>query len=199
MCISTAGSPGISTMKNNLPDALKETLKKFLVPALTCRYLLRVCIVAALAFLFFKFICRPAWTNGESMLPTFREREFLFCWQPAFWFSVPERGDVVIIRMAGGNVFLLKRVVALAGETVEFRQGELLVDGKALREEWAALTPCDWNLPPRTVEDGFVYVVGDNRSMPISQHEFGQVELKRISGKPVTCKKHNTPLGPPGK
>ncbi|MFA6930414.1 MAG: signal peptidase I [Lentisphaeria bacterium] len=175
-------------MKNKFQSFLAGALKRFLLPRVNRSYLLRIIILAVLSFLFFKFICRPAWTNGGSMLPTYQEREFLFYWQPAFWFSTPKRGDVVVIRFVGANILLLKRVVALAGESVEFRQGTLLVNGQALQEEWNTLTPCDWELPPRSVEKGKVYVVGDNRSMPIEQHEFGQVSLKRVRGKPIKFK-----------
>ena len=176
-------------MMKNDQQPITVMLKRFLLPALNRYYLLRVVAVAFLAFLFFRYICRPAWTNGESMLPTYQEREFLFYWQPTYWFSAPKRGDVVIIRMAGNSIFLLKRVVALTGETVEFREGILLINGEPLQDEWTSLTPCDWNLEPRTVAENCVYVVGDNRSMPIEQHEFGQVELRRISGKPISFKK----------
>lgn len=175
-------------MKND-QQPMTAMFKRFLFPNLNRWYLLRVAVLAAMAFLFFRFICRPAWTNGESMLPTYQEREFLFYWQPAYWFAKPKRGDVVVIRMAGNHIFLLKRVVAHAGETIEFRDGKLLINGTPSQEEWAALTPCDWNLEPRNVAENCVYVVGDNRSMPSSQHEFGQVELKRISGKPISFKK----------
>jgi signal peptidase I len=172
-------------MKNDQRH-LANALKRFLLPSLNSHYLLRVAVLACLAFLFFKYICRPAWTNGESMLPTYKEKEFLFYWQPAYWFSTAKRGDVVVIRMAGNHLFLLKRVVAVAGETVEFKEGKLLVNGKPVEEKWAALTSCDWELEARRVAENSVYVVGDNRSMPIEQHEFGQVEVKRIIGKPVS-------------
>jgi len=176
-------------MKKNDQHPIKAMLRRFLLPTLDRSYLLRVAVLTTLVFLFFRYICRPAWINGESMLPTYQQRALLFYWQPAYWFSTPKRGDVVVIRMAGNNVFLLKRVVALAGETVEFRDGTLLLDGEVLQDAWASLTPCDWNLEPRTVAENCVYVVGDNRSMPIEQHEFGQVELRRISGTPISSKK----------
>lgn len=165
------------------------SLRRFLLPSLNRFYLLRVAVLAGTSFLFFYYICRPAWTNGESMLPTYKEKEFLFYWQPAYWFFQPKRGDVVIIHMAGNNFFLLKRVVAIAGETVEFRNGTLLVDGKPRHEKWASLTPCQWNLDERVVEKKCVYVVGDNRAMPLEQHEFGQVEIKKITGKAISYKK----------
>jgi signal peptidase I len=81
-------------------------------------------------------------------------------------------------------VILLKRVVAVAGESVEFREGRLFVDGRGVDEPYVQ-GPCDWKLPPRRVEKGQIYVVGDNRSMPIEGHDFGQTSLRRVVGTPL--------------
>lgn len=91
---------------------------------------------------------------------------------------------MVLVRFAGKNVMLLKRVVALEGETVEFRDGKLFVDGIELDEPYARY-PCNWDLSPRQVKRGFVYVVGDNRNVPMEQHNFGQASLERILGVPL--------------
>ena len=79
---------------------------------------------------------------------------------------------------------LLKRVVAREGEQVEFRDGELFVDGKEIEEPYVRY-PCDWNLPTRQVEENHIYVVGDNRNMPIENHHFGQASKSRIMGVPL--------------
>jgi signal peptidase I len=79
---------------------------------------------------------------------------------------------------------LLKRIIALEGERIEFRDGKLLVDGNKIDEPYVRY-PCDWNLPPRQVEQGSVYVVGDNRNMPIEDHLFGQTSINRIVGVPL--------------
>jgi signal peptidase I len=78
----------------------------------------------------------------------------------------------------------LKRVAGLPGDTVEFRKGALFVNGERQEEPWLRL-PCDWERKPQEVEPGFLFVVGDNRSMPIDQHEFGVVLRKRIFGGPL--------------
>ena len=156
--------------------------QRFLWPRFSRAYLARVLCVAALAFLFFKFLCAPMRINGASMEPTFHDDGFTFCWKPAW--REPRAGDVVMLRLAGDSVMLLKRIVAVAGETVEFRGGKLFVDGKRRAEPYIK-SGCDWALEPRTVEAGKVYVVGDNRGMGIDGHMFGQVERKRIVGRPV--------------
>jgi signal peptidase I len=79
---------------------------------------------------------------------------------------------------------LLKRVVALEGEWVEFRDGKLLINSKELDEPYLHY-PCNWNLSPRHVEVNCVYVVGDNRNMPMENHYFGQTPIRRIMGVPL--------------
>jgi signal peptidase I len=118
------------------------------------------------------------------MEPRYHDGEFNFCWRLRYAFSQPGRGDVVVVRLAGKKVMLLKRAVALAGDEVEFREGRLFVNGRQVEEPYVRY-PCDWELPPRRVEVGHVYLIGDNRSMPMEQHQFGQTSVNRIVGAPL--------------
>jgi signal peptidase I len=118
------------------------------------------------------------------MEPTYRDGSINFCWKLRYLFSEAKRCDVVAVRFAGNKVMLLKRVVAVAGEGIEFRNGKLFVDGKEMDEPYVRY-PCNWNLPLRKVEKDCVYVVGDNRNMPIENHLFGQAPMKRIIGGPL--------------
>ena len=79
---------------------------------------------------------------------------------------------------------LLKRVVGLEGDTVEFRSGELFINQEKLSEPYVTYS-CNWTLPPRKVKKGYLYVVGDNRNVPIHTHDFGQTPIKRILGAPL--------------
>jgi signal peptidase I len=79
---------------------------------------------------------------------------------------------------------LLKRILAVEGETLEFRRGQLYINGKPVPEPYVAM-PYDWNLGPRTVDSGHVYVVGDNRRVPMLTHAFGQTPISRILGTPL--------------
>ncbi len=66
------------------------------------------------------------------MEPTYRSRGINFCWRLRYLFSKPKRHDVVVVRFAGSKVMLLKRVVGLEGERVEFRDGKLFVNGSPI-------------------------------------------------------------------
>lgn len=161
-----------------------NTLKQFFFPKITRRYLLRVAVVTFTAFIVFKYIFIPFRIQGESMAPTYSTGSFNFCFALRYVFSGPAWPDVVTVELAGKRVMLLKRVLATEGQTVEFRAGRLLVDGRIVDEPYIYGSG-DWNIAPTTVKPGYVYVVGDNRSVPAERHVFGQTPVKRIAGAPL--------------
>jgi signal peptidase I len=163
---------------------VNSKIRQFFFPSITLKFLIRVSLVALLAYLFFGHLCIPFSIRGISMEPTYHNGGVNFCWRLRYLFSEPKRPDVVAVRFAGSKVMLLKRVVAREGEQVEFREGKLFVNGKEIEEPYVRY-PCDWNLLPRQVENDSIYVVGDNRSMPIENHHFGQASKSRVVGGPV--------------
>ncbi len=118
------------------------------------------------------------------MEPTYHDGSFAFCWSLSYLFSDVKRFDVVTVRFSGKKVMLLKRVIALAGDTVEFRDGILYVNDKEIQEDYVKFRN-PWNLQPRTVKPGHVYVLGDNRGTPMARHRFGQVQSRRIIGEVI--------------
>lgn len=164
--------------------SLQNKVRQFFFPSFTKAFLIRAGLVALFAYLFFGYLCIPFTIHGISMEPTYLNGGINFCWRLPILFWGPKRFDVVAVRFAGNRVMLLKRVVAQEGEQIEFRDGKLLIDGKKLEEPYVRY-PCDWNLAPRRVERDCVYVIGDNRNMPIENHHFGQVSKNRIIGIPL--------------
>jgi signal peptidase I len=162
----------------------KGPLFRFLFPVFSRRLLLRILLIALAAYLIFGYLCIPIILRGKSMEPTYPDGSVNFCWRLRYLFHPPERNDVVIIRLAGERIMLMKRVVALEGEWVEFRNGDLFVNNRKMDEPFAFCRK-NWNLSPRRVEAGCVYVVGDNRRTAIDQHNFGQTSLGRVIGGPL--------------
>lgn len=158
-------------------------LRDFVIPKLTRGFLIRLTVVAVCAVMTFRFLLIPCVISGASMEPTIKRVGFTFCWRGKYWFSEPKVGDIVIIRYSG-KTFYLKRIVAMPGDVVAFRRGILFVNGKPQKEPYVRYGS-DWQLRPRKVKEGHYYVVGDNRSMPLEQHRFGQVSANRIEGVPL--------------
>lgn len=172
-------------MMNLLSSHWRDSrLRRFLLPRTDRRFLLRLIIVAVCAYVLFKFVLIPFQVRGRSMAPTYENGDINFGLTPRYAFDAPERHDIVLVRMAGTEVMLLKRIVGLAGETVAFENGTLMVDGRPLAEPYT-VGKCDWQLPPRTVKAGHVYVVGDNRRVSMDRHYFGQTPISRIAGAPL--------------
>lgn len=162
----------------------ESNIKKFFFPTITIRYLLRIAIVALTAFIIFKYVLIPFRIQGESMAPTYVTGSYNFCFALRYIFSKPEHPDVVNVRMTGQKIMLLKRVVATEGQRVEFREGDLFVDGKKIQEPYV-VNKGNWTIWPTAVKPGNVYVVGDNRNMPAESHTFGQTPVTRIAGAPL--------------
>ena len=144
--------------------------------------LARAAVLAAVCLVIFKFVLLPIKVEGISMLPTYRDGSINFVNTLAYAFHPPRRGDVVAIRFSGKHIMLMKRVIGLPGDTVAFHHGHAVISGQVLAEPYVKL-PCNWEHGPETVGPDEYYVVGDNRSMDINEHEHGRAERKRIMGK----------------
>ncbi len=145
---------------------------------------IRIAVLVATCLIVFKFILLPIRVDGPSMLPTYRESSVNFVNCLAYQNHEPRRGDVVAVRYSGRSIMLMKRIVALPGETIEFVGGRILIDGRFLNEPYLKYD-CDWDAKPdpARLRDDEYYVVGDNRSMPFEDHKQGAARRERIVGK----------------
>jgi signal peptidase I len=137
-------------------------------------------IVAAVVV--FGWILLPVRLSGISMLPAYADGELDFANRAAYWLRPPARGDVVAIRMAGPHVLYVKRIVGLPGERVAIAAGMVLIDGRPLVEPHVVRRR-PWEMAPVDVGRDEYFVIGDNRSMAIENHDLGRVKRDRIIGK----------------
>jgi len=86
---------------------------------------------------------------------------------------------------SGRKLLLLKRVVGLEGDTITWKDGILIRNDKPVKEPYVKLPRRTWNLASLKVPEGYIYVVGDNRSIPQKNHDFGITEKNRIIGYPL--------------
>ena len=154
-------------------------VKNFFLPEFNRRFLIRLSVIILAASLFFS-VFKPCFISGSSMEPTYHDRSFVLVFRWSYLFRPVQRGDVVTIAYFE-RTNLLKRVVALAGDRVEFRNGRLWVNGQEQQEDYV-VNPCSWNMKPLTVRPGHCFVVGDNRNQRQEEHKFGEVEVKRVNG-----------------
>jgi signal peptidase I len=142
----------------------------------------RVLVLAAVSFVMFRWVLMPIRAEGISMSPTYSSGSLKLVNRLAFLSAKPERGDIIAIRLAGPHVLYVKRIIGLPGERVAIKQGQVYIDSAPLAEPYVrARHP--WEVPEVTLTAREYFVIGDNRGMRASDHDFGRVDVSRIVGK----------------
>jgi signal peptidase I len=121
---------------------------------------------------------------SKSMVPTLEIGDRLFVNKFIYRFTDPERGDVIVFKsVEGGEEDLIKRVVAVPGDTVEVRDGMLYVNGQPQAGSYVNREFPDRSYyGPTTVPEGHVFVMGDNRANSRDSRFFGPVPYENIEG-----------------
>ena len=138
--------------------------------------LLAALLVCLLSFAVSHWVLWPVKISGDSMAPNYLDGQPNFINRLAYVSTPPQRGDVVALRV--GEDLLLKRVVGLPGEKVEFHRDVVFINGQPLAEPYP-LRPLIWILHPVQLGANDYFVMGDNRT--ISQ--LGAVPREKIIGK----------------
>jgi len=146
------------------------------------RTLIRIAVLVLITLTASRFVLVPIRVQGGSMLPTYRSNGVNFVNRLSYLFHEPQRGDVVAIRTTSIEIMFMKRIVGLPGESVGFHNGRVVINGRMLDEPYVKY-PSFWEHAPRTLGPNEYYCVGDNRSMPQSDHTEGMAERERIVGK----------------
>jgi signal peptidase I len=152
--------------------------------------LLRVSIVAVLVVLILAFIYFAVNRDmsffivpSKSMVPTLYPQDHLLTLRPTSYF----RGDVVVLADPDApKDFIVKRIVALPGDTVQVHDGLLHVNGQPVREPYI-LEPMKYGMRSIRVGDDEVFVLGDDRNGSHDGHTWKRgIPASSIAGK-VYC------------
>lgn len=140
------------------------------------------------------FLIAPIIVEGESMEPTLADQDRMLINKASYWFSEPERFDIVVFHASEGKDYI-KRVIGLPGDTLYYNNGILYVNGvkvpesylEALKEqkEGEPITP-DFTLSSTiggdTIPKGHFFVLGDNRRHSLDSRMIGLVSAEDIVG-----------------
>ena len=169
-----------------------------------------IVVAFVLALLIKSFLVQAFYIPSASMEPTLKVGDRVLVNKLAYKFHPPSRGDVIVFEnphpgqephrgivsgffhwvteglgfTAPADEDFIKRVIGVPGDTVEYQNGNVYVNGKALIEPYL-IGPKDTRpFGPVTVRPGHLFVMGDNRTNSNdSRFDLGQIPINRVVGK----------------
>ena len=131
-------------------------------------------------------VVEPATVRGDSMAPTLRPGEHLAIDKLTYRFRAPRVGELVIAHDPSGGGTIVKRVVAVGGDSVGIEDGALVRNGHPVVESYTDKDGMDGYFHgPVSVRSGFVFLLGDNRATSVDSRSFGPVSINAIEGRVV--------------
>lgn len=120
----------------------------------------------------------------HSMEPTLYEFDRVFINRMTYKYSNPNRGDIVILLdPTGKQDDFVKRVIALPGEVVSIKNGEVFVNEKKIDEPYISKDLSIENMGSIRVPSDNFFVMGDNRPVSSDSRRFGPIPKENILGK----------------
>ncbi len=138
--------------------------------------------IALAAFLIISTTVPISIVDGSSMLPGLENGQRIMIIKPAYAFSSPDRGDVVIVQppFKTSRPFV-KRVIGLPGDTVEVKNGKVYLNGVPLVEPYINEAPEYVMMPLKVPADNY-FVLGDNRNDSEDSHYGWTVPRENVIG-----------------
>ena len=140
-------------------------------------------LVVLLVVLIRSFVITPIKVDGASMYSTLEDGEILLLkkFDKSF-----KRFDVVVFSY--GNDRLIKRIIGLPGETIEYKNNKLYVNGKYMKEPFLKNNQETYDFKLKKigitkVPKGNYFVLGDNRTNSTDSRMIGTIQKEQIQGK----------------
>ena len=144
-------------------------------------------IVIVIVFLIFIFVVGLQQVVGPSMSPTLEEGSVLIVNKLVYHVKDIGRNDIVVIMQ--DEKYMVKRVVGLPGEYVEYKDDYVIVNGETFKENFIDTTKVHTNnfsvkdLGYDVIPEGKYLVLGDNRENSLDSRDYGLVDRKEIVGR----------------
>lgn len=149
-----------------------------------------VVLAFAVFMMVYLLLAQPHKVDGNSMYPTFFNKEFILTDKISYKIRTPVRGDVVVFHAPEPfSSDFIKRVIGLPGETIMVSAGQVFVDGKVLAEPYLGteIKTVEKSMlrdgVPFKIPEGRYMVFGDNRDFSSDSREWGPITKNSIVGK----------------
>ena len=150
-----------------------------------------VVVAISSALLVRAYVVQQFAVEGESMLSTLHDGDRVLVNRLSYRLHDPRRGDVVVLQRfdtVSAERDLIKRVIGLPGETVEFRACTVYINDAPLTEPYIdpivqARDGCGGDQAPVVVPPNTVFVLGDHRGASSDSRAFGSVAESMLIGR----------------
>ena len=124
------------------------------------------------------YIVTPIRVNGSSMDDTLNNGDIMILNIINYRFNDIKRFDIVVVDE--GNEYIIKRVIGLPGEVVSYKDNQLYINGKKIKENYGSEITDDFTYK---VNKGTYFVLGDNRTNSMDSRVFGSFPKNKVLGK----------------
>lgn len=129
------------------------------------------------------FLAQATRVYGHSMEPTLYTNQRLVVEKVSYKLHIPQRGDVVVLHLPNqSRELLIKRVIALPGETIEVKEGGVYINGERLAEPYLNFETRG-SYGPLVIPADHIFVMGDNRGASNDSRSFGPVQIDQVVGR----------------
>lgn len=144
--------------------------------------------VALVSFLIITYVAQRSEVIGDSMCNTLCDGDNLIMDKLVYRLRDPQRFDIVVFRyLYREKTYYVKRIIGLPGETVQIKDGGILIDGQPLEEDYGLEPMLEGRKAekPVTLGKDEYFVLGDNRnySSDSRDSDVGSVKRSQIIGK----------------
>ncbi len=136
------------------------------------------------------FLVQPFFVEGASMEPNFLDGEYLLVDEISYYFKTVERGEVIVFHYPlDASKYYIKRVVGLSGETVEIRNGKVIIynsdnpDGFFINESYLLREGITTGDIKKKLGKNEYFVLGDNRQFSSDSRQWGTLPRNDIVGR----------------
>ena len=131
------------------------------------------------------FIATPVMVDGNSMSPNLVDNQILILYKLSKNYK---RFDIVVVdhKVNGTKEHLVKRVIGLPGEYVEYKDSKLYINKKEVEENFIDVKTADFSLAKLgflEIPEGYYFIVGDNRGDSSDSRILGLIPENEIKGK----------------
>lgn len=136
---------------------------------------------AVLIFLALFIFFYPAQVEGNSMEDTLSHGDIIMMSRAMAFAGIYDKGDIVVFEYENGKkeINVIKRIAAVEGDKVEAENGLLYINGE---EQEGYLCKNDFSF---TIDEGYVFVLGDNPDESTDSREFGEILKEDIKARAI--------------